>query len=92
MKKKAPDSLRNSWGPGRAHRTYTRGERAMLWTRIIKRIFKKLMQVDMRKLIGRGLKWLQLYRTSHPGMKKLPVFIVGCNRSGTNMVCLSGLL
>jgi hypothetical protein len=87
MKKKAPSSLRNSWGPGRAHRTYTRGERAMLWTRILKRFFKKLMHVDMRKLIARGRKWLQLRRKSHSSTKKLPVFIVGCNRSGTNMVC-----
>ena len=26
-------------------------------------------------------------RTNHPSKEKLPLFIVGCNRSGTNMVC-----
>jgi hypothetical protein len=87
MNKKTTDSPRNSQGLGRARRTYTDGERAMLWTRIFKRLFKKLRQIDVAKLISRGRKWRQLRRTPHPTTEKLPVFIVGCNRSGTNMVC-----
>ena len=87
MNKRAPDSLRSSWGLGRAHRTFHDGERAMLR----KRVFKRLRHINVEKLIRRGLegrrKWLRLRRTPHPTTEKLPVFIVGCNRSGTNMVC-----
>ena len=87
LNKRTPDSLRSSRGPGRAHRTFHDGERAML----SKRIFKRLRHINVDKLIRRGLegrrKWLQLRRTPHPSTKKLPVFVVGCNRSGTNMVC-----
>ncbi|MCZ7573216.1 MAG: sulfotransferase [Ardenticatenaceae bacterium] len=56
-----------------------------------KRIFKRLRQINVEKLLRRGLegrrKWHRLRRTPHPITKKLPVFIGGCNRSGTNMVC-----
>lgn len=86
MNKRAPDSLHSSWGLGRAHRTFHDGERAMLR----KRVFKRLRQINVEKLrrgLERGRKWLRLRRTPHPTTEKLPVFIVGCNRSGTNMVC-----
>ena len=87
MNKRAPDSLRSSWGLGRALRTFPDGGRAMRR----KRVFKRLRQINVEKLIRRGLegrrKWLRLRRTPHPTTEKLPVFIVGCSRSGTNMVC-----
>jgi hypothetical protein len=41
----------------------------------------------MSRLAERGRKWRQLRQTQHPTTEKLPVFVVGCNRSGTNMVC-----
>jgi len=87
IKKKAPDSMRNSSGKGRAQQTYHDGERAMLR----KRFFKRLKQINFEKLKRRGLergrKWLRLSRMSNSAQVKRPVFIVGCNRSGTNMVC-----
>jgi hypothetical protein len=87
MNKRTPDSLRSAWGLGRAHQTFHEGERAMLR----KRVLKRLRQINVEKLIRRGLerrrKWLRLRRMPDPTTEKLPVFIVGCNRSGTNMVC-----
>ncbi|MFN8454771.1 MAG: sulfotransferase domain-containing protein [Anaerolineae bacterium] len=87
MNNNAPDSLRSSWGLGRALRTLPDGGQAMRW----KRVFKRFGQINVEKLIRRGLegkrKWSQLRQTLHPTTAKLPVFIVGCNRSGTNMVC-----
>jgi hypothetical protein len=85
--KKVPDSLRSSWQMGRALRTFPEGGQAMRW----KRVLKRLGRIDVAKVIRRGLegrrKWKMLRRTPHPTTKKLPVFILGCNRSGTNMVC-----
>jgi hypothetical protein len=37
--------------------------------------------------LRRGQRWLQRRRTPHPSSSKLPIFIVGSNRSGTQMVC-----
>ena len=71
---------------GRAQRTYHDGERAMLR----KRFFKRLRAINAAKLrrgLESGRKWMQLRRIRHPAMEKLAVFVVGCNRSGTNMVC-----
>jgi len=85
--KRTPASLRSSWGLGRALRTFPDGGQAMRW----KRVFKRLRQINVEKLIRRGLErrreWLRRRRTSHPTTEKLPVFVVGCNRSGTNMIC-----
>jgi hypothetical protein len=54
-------------------------------------IIKRLKNLDVRRVASRLLererKWRQLRRTQHPTTEKLPVFVVGCNRSGTNMVC-----
>jgi hypothetical protein len=87
MNKKAPNSLRGSWSLGRALRTYPDGGHAMRR----KRVFKQVRHLRVEKLIRRGLehgrKWQQVRRTPHPTTEKLPVFVVGCNRSGTNMVC-----
>ena len=55
-----------------------------------KRVFKRLRRINVKKLrrgLERGGRWLRLRRTPHPTTEKLSVFIVGCNRSGTNMVC-----
>lgn len=87
MNNKTPDSLRGSRGLGRAHQTFTDDERTMR----PKRIFKRLRYINFEKLMHYTLegsrKWLQLRRTPHPTTEKLPVFVLGCNRSGTNMVC-----
>jgi len=87
MNQKIPDSLRGSRVLGRAQPTFHDGERAMLR----KRIFNRLRYINFKKLMHLTLegsrKWLQLLRTPHPTTAKLPVFVVGCNRSGTNMVC-----
>ena len=86
MSKKAPDSLRRSRGMGRAQRTYHDGERAMLR----KRFFKRLRSINAAKLrhgLESGRKWMRLRRMRNPAMQNLAVFVVGCNRSGTNMVC-----
>ena len=56
-----------------------------------KRVFNRLKHMNVEKLVRSGLefrrKWLSRRRTPHSTKEKLPVFIVGCNRSGTNMVC-----
>jgi hypothetical protein len=56
-----------------------------------KRLLRGLKPSTLKKQFGRGLerirKWRELRRTRHPTMEKVPVFVVGCNRSGTNMVC-----
>lgn len=69
--------------PGKFHD----GERTMLQ----KRAFKRLKPSNVERLVRHSLefkrKWLSRRRTIHPTKEKLPVFIVGCNRSGTNMVC-----
>jgi hypothetical protein len=87
MNKKTPDGLRSSRGLGRAHQTFTDDERATQ----PKPIFKRLRYINFEKLIDSTLegsrKWLRLLRTPHPTTEKLPVFVVGCNRSGTNMAC-----
>lgn len=85
--KKAPDSSRNAGNPERGQQVFHAGERIMLR----KRIFKRIRNVSIKKLIRRSLrrgrKWWWLHVTSHSSSEKHPVFIGGCNRSGTNMVC-----
>lgn len=87
MNKATLDNLNGHRGQREASRIFHDGERAMLRKRMVKR----LRHLNVEKLIGsvleRGKKWLQLLRTTHPTKEKLPVFVVGCNRSGTNMVC-----
>lgn len=87
MNKRPPDSLRSSWGLGRALQTMPEGGRTMRWNRV----YKRFSQINVEKLIRRGLegkrKWMELRQTPHPTTEKRPVFVVGCNRSGTNMVC-----
>lgn len=87
VKKKAPDSLRSSWGLGRAQRTFPDGGRAMRRQRVINRIKNFDIKQAISRLQERRRKWEQLRRTPHPTTEKRPVFVVGCNRSGTNMVC-----
>jgi len=81
------ESLRRSRGLGRGLRTFPETGRAIRR----KRVLRRLKQVDVKKVVRRGLerrrKWRELRRTPHPSMEKTPVFVVGCNRSGTNMVC-----
>lgn len=87
MNKTAPDSLRRGRGLRRAIRTLPADGRSMRMDRIINR----LRNFDAEKVIShiqqRRRKWRQLRRTPHPTTEKLPVFVVGCNRSGTNMIC-----
>ncbi len=43
--------------------------------------------VRSRSASQRARKWLRRRRTPHPATGKCPVFVVGSNRSGTQMVC-----
>ncbi len=87
MNERTPNSLRRSWVLGRAIPTLPDDGRHMRRKRLINRI----KNFDFERTISRGLerrrKWRQLRRTVHPTNTKHPVFIAGCNRSGTNMVC-----
>jgi len=89
MNKRTPWELTGAWGSGQTRAAFHEGERALLR----KRFFKRIKRVNVKKLMRLGLarnrKWLrlQLHRISYPTPKKTPVFILGCNRSGTNMVC-----
>lgn len=87
MTANAPDSLGRSRGLGRALRTLPTGGRGLRRRRLLKR----LRHIDPAKVIRYGRerrrKWRDLRRTAHPLTRKTPVFVVGCNRSGTNMVC-----
>jgi hypothetical protein len=82
-----PNNLRRGHGLGRDIKTFPDGGGAMRR----KRVFQRFKNMDVKKLTRRGLergtKWLKLYRTPHPDTEKRPVFVLGCNRSGTNMVC-----
>lgn len=87
MNKKTPDSLRSSLGMGRAIRTFPDDGHYMRKKRIINRLKNYDVERAIRRGLERSRKWQQLRRTQHPTKEKLPLFIVGCNRSGTNMVC-----
>lgn len=87
MNDETPDSLRRSWSMGRAIDTLPDDGRSMRQERVINRLKNLDVQRTGRRIIQRVRKWQQLRRTQHPTMQKLPVFVVGCNRSGTNMVC-----
>ncbi len=87
MNKSAPDSLRRSWGSRRQTQTRPDNERSRRRKWLVKRLKKLDVGRIMSRLAERGRKWRQLRRTQHPTTEKLPVFVVGCNRSGTNMVC-----
>ena len=87
MNNDSPASLRSGRGLGRAIRTLPDDGRDMRRKRIIDRLKNFDLQKAIRRLQERRAKWSQLRRTPHPVTHKLPVFIVGCNRSGTNMVC-----
>ena len=83
-----PDNHRSSTDQGRGQRTFHDGEGAMLR----KRVLKQLTQINTAKLrrgLERGRKWQRRRQTNHPTTKKRPLFILGCNRSGTNMVCIA---
>ncbi len=87
MNKSAPDSLRRSWGSRRQTQTRPDNERSRRRKWLVKRLKKLDVGRIMSRLAERGRKWRQLRQTQHPTTEKLPVFVVGCNRSGTNMVC-----
>lgn len=82
-----PDSGNGHPGSGDSSRTFHEGERTILWKRIVNRFRRLDVNKTTRRLVGRGREWWQLQQTQHPTNKKQPVFVVGSNRSGTNMVC-----
>jgi hypothetical protein len=57
----------------------------------VKRLLRRIKGMDIRRAVRKALdrrrEWVALRRTSHPIDEKRPVFILGCNRSGTNMAC-----
>ena len=86
LKRETSDGSRRIANTGRAVDRFHDGERAILRQRFFKRL-KGINAAKLRRALARGRKWMRLRRTQHPEMDKLPVFVVGCNRSGTNMVC-----
>jgi hypothetical protein len=72
---------------GRAARTFHEGERALLRKRIVKRIRRISFSKVTGRIRERTRQLVTAVRTPHPTKSKTPVFVVGCNRSGTNMVC-----
>jgi hypothetical protein len=87
MSKDTPHNLRRGRGLGRDIQTLPDDGRPMRRKRIIKRLRNLDIEKVLSKRLHRIRKWWQLYRIPHPTKEKLPVFILGCNRSGTNMVC-----
>lgn len=83
----APDSLRRSWGLRRRIKTLPADGRSIRRDRVIRRLKNLNIKKVIGRLLERGRRWRQLRRTRHPTTEKLPVFVVGCNRSGTNMIC-----
>jgi len=77
----------NSGNQTRDSQKFHVGERSML----DQRVFKRLKRMNFKKMVNRSSefsnKWMSRRRTHHPNNEKFPVFVVGCNRSGTNMVC-----
>ncbi len=88
MSEKAPESLRGgSLGVGRSFRTLPEGGRKMRRARVLEQLRRVSLAQIGRWALDRTRKLLQLLWTRHPTKQKRPVFVVGCNRSGTNMVC-----
>ncbi len=88
MSERAPESLRRrSSGLGRGVQTFPEGERATRRDRVLKQLRRTDVKKVTRYVLERSRKWFRLWRTPHPIAGKHPVFVVGCNRSGTNMVC-----
>jgi hypothetical protein len=86
MSKRDPDSLRSFRTPGRALWPWSAGDPTVQQ----KGIYKRLRRINVEKVrlfFERRREWLRRWRTPHPITEKFPVFIVGSNRSGTQMVC-----
>ncbi len=92
INKQVPDSLGRYRAPKRKRSLGSWGEAEDAIRR--RRLLKRLKGIDIqemkrhgRKSIARGSKWLQRRRTPHATAVRFPVFVVGSNRSGTQMVC-----
>ena len=72
---------------GREGWPFHEGERAARRDRILKLLRRTDLKQAARYVLDRSRKWLRQRRHVHPIEGKRPVFVVGCNRSGTNMVC-----
>lgn len=86
MSNKVSDRLRSYWVTKRMRQPWGDAERTVR----LKRRLNVGMDTVIRRsrfFLERGRKWLRRRRTQHPTMEKFPVFIVGSNRSGTQMVC-----
>jgi hypothetical protein len=91
MSKKPSDILRSFHGPRKTRQPWGDAERTVRRRRIFKalkrkNIFKRLTSYS-NFYFERKRKWLKRRQASHPTTEKCPVFIVGSNRSGTQMVC-----
>lgn len=73
--------VRQPWGD--AERAIRRQRMFMA----LKRLNVNRVREHGRAFVHRGHKWTQRRRTAHPTKVKCPVFILGSNRSGTQMVC-----
>jgi hypothetical protein len=56
-----------------------------------RRLIRRVKNLDLGKIIrylrDTRREWRRKRRLVHPNAAKVPVFVLGCNRSGTNMVC-----
>ena len=80
------NSIADDQAQGRTQQTFHDGERTMLRKRILNRIRHLDVERLARRARERGRMWQERRRTPHPTSEKQPVFVVGCNRSGTNMI------
>lgn len=86
MSQNTPDSLRGYQRPRRALWPWGNSDPTVQRSGIFKRL-KRINIQRLRSALERRRKWLERLRTPHPTMEKFPVFILGSNRSGTQMVC-----
>lgn len=82
-----PENLGGKWRLGRGIRTLPADGPGMR----LRRLLRRLRTMDIRKGVDylRGVRqeWKEKRRLADPSVAKVPLFVLGCNRSGTNMVC-----
>lgn len=86
MSKRAPDSPGSDGDSRRALSPWRAGDPTVQRKGIFKRL-KRFNIGKVRSSLERRRERLRRWRTPHPTHEKLPVFVVGSNRSGTQMVC-----
>ncbi len=86
MGEKDPDGLHSFRIPSQALWPWGAGDPTVQREEIIKRL-RRINVERVRSYFERRREWLRRWRTPHPTTDRFPVFVVGSNRSGTQMVC-----